>query len=355
MKKFILFSITILMLVCGCGNFNEQTVLKEFKNDVNKSKSYILKGKMQIISNEEKFDYNLEVNYQKNNYYKVKLVNQTNNHEQVILRNDEGVYVVTPSLNKSFKFQSEWPDNSSQAYILNSLLKDLENDKELKLKKTDDNYILTAKVNYPNNSDLKYQKLYFDKKINLEKVEVYNDDDNISISVIIDAIDYKAGLEKEDFNLDDLIEPECCKKEEANCNNPCKEENSCTGDNCENKPTSSVLEDIIYPLYVPQNSLLTSSEKIDTEVGNRVILTFAGDKDFILVEETSQVAQEFEIIPIYGDPHILASSVVALGANSIYWTDNNVDYYLASNDLSGEEMLTIASSMTNSVIVSGSK
>ena len=164
MKKFILFSFTMLILVCGCGTFDEQTVLKEFKNDVNKSNSYILKGKMQIISNEEKFDYSLEVNYLKDNYYQVKLVNQTNNHEQVILRNDDGVYVVTPSLNKSFKFQSEWPDNSSQAYILNSLLKDLENDKELKLEKTDENYILISKVNYPNNSDLEYQKLYFDKK-----------------------------------------------------------------------------------------------------------------------------------------------------------------------------------------------
>lgn len=355
MKKFILFSIAIVTLICGCGNFNEKTVLKEFKNDVNKSISYILKGKMQIISNEEKFDYNLEVNYLQDNYYKVKLVNQTNNHEQIILRNDEGVFVITPSLNKSFKFQSEWPDNSSQAYILNSLLKDLENDKAIKLEKTDENYILSGKVNYPNNSDLKYQKLYFDKKINLEKVEVYNIDDNVAISVTINEIDYKAGLEKEDFALEDLIETDCCNKEDANCTNPCEGDNICTGDNCENKPTSSILEDAIYPLYVPQNSSLTASEKIDTEDGNRVILTFAGEKDFILVEETSQVAQEFEIIPVYGDPHILASSVVALGANSIYWTDNNIDYYLASNDLSAEEMLTIASSMSNSIIVSGSK
>ena len=186
-------------------------------------------------------------------------------------------------------------------------------------------------------------------------MEVYNLEDNISISVLVDDINYKAGLENEDFALDDLIEPECCNKEEVNCNNPCEEESKCTGENCQNEPTSSILEDVIYPLYVPQNSSLTSSEKIDTENGNRVILTFAGEKDFILVEQASQIAQEFEIIPIYGDPHVLASSVVALGANSIYWTDNNIDYYLASNDLSGEEMLTIAASMTNSVIVSGSK
>lgn len=263
--------------------------------------------------------------------------------------------VVTPSLNKSFKFQSEWPDNSSQAYILNSLLKDLENDKELKLEKTDDNYILNSKVNYPNNSDLEYQKLYFDKKINLEKVEVYNNEDNILISVIVDEVDYKADLEKSDFILDDLIDQECCDQADPSCQNPCKNENKCDNENCDNQTTSNILEDIIYPLYIPQNSTLTASEKIDTDNGNRVILTFAGEKNFILVEEMSKISNEFEIVPIFGDPHILASSVVALGANSIYWTDNNVDYYLASNDLSGEEMLSIASSMANSVVVSGSK
>ena len=35
---------------------------------------------------------------------------------------------MTPSLNKSFKFQSDWPYNSSQAYIMSSILKDLEDD-----------------------------------------------------------------------------------------------------------------------------------------------------------------------------------------------------------------------------------
>lgn len=63
-------------------------------------------------------------------FYKVVLVNQTNNHEQVILKNKEGLYVVTPSLNKSFKFDSVWPENSSQAYLLQNLVTDIKNDNE---------------------------------------------------------------------------------------------------------------------------------------------------------------------------------------------------------------------------------
>jgi len=41
------------------------------------------------------------------NSLRVSLKNKTNNHEQIILKNSDGVYVLTPSLNKSFKFQSD--------------------------------------------------------------------------------------------------------------------------------------------------------------------------------------------------------------------------------------------------------
>ncbi len=51
----------------------------------------------------------------------------------MILKNDDGVYVLTPALNKSFKFQSEWPENSSQAYLFESLVKDITEDKSATL------------------------------------------------------------------------------------------------------------------------------------------------------------------------------------------------------------------------------
>ena len=50
------------------------------------------------------------------------------------------VIVLTPSLNKSFKFESEWPYSNSQVYLLQSLLQDLNNDKALVLEKKDNGY-----------------------------------------------------------------------------------------------------------------------------------------------------------------------------------------------------------------------
>ena len=50
---------------------------------------------MEIINHEDTYTYQVKVSYQKNDYYKIELTNTLNNHEQVILRNDDGVYVDT--------------------------------------------------------------------------------------------------------------------------------------------------------------------------------------------------------------------------------------------------------------------
>ncbi len=359
MKKLTIIAISLMFLITGCGKKTPENLISKFEKTVNNSKSYTLKGNMEILSNEETFTYSIEANYLKDNFYKVTLVNQTNNHEQIILRNNDGVYVVTPSLNKSFKFQSEWPNSSSQSYILASIIKDIKNAPTASLEEIAKGYVIKTKVNYPNNSELTYQKVYFDKNMNLEKIEVYNNDDVVNIKMDFTSIDYKSGLKEEDFALDDIITPNEDDKNKTetnteNSNNSNTNTENCSNEECDTK-TSNILDSIIYPLYIPSETYLSNSEKVDTDDGERVILTFAGDKNFVLIEEVANVSNEFEIIPVYGDPVMLSDTIAAKSANSMYWTSNNVSYYLTSNDLSTEEMVTIAESLGNVTTVSVGK
>ena len=211
------------------------------------------------------------------------------------------------------------------------LLNDIKKDKNSTIEEKEDNYIIKSVVNYPNNSELSYEKIYFDKDMNLEKVEVYTKEDIVKIKV--------------DVKLDDLIDENCCNTEENNEN--------CDNSTCENEKTeeSSSIEDIIYPLYIPNETYLTSKDVLETEDSDRVILTYSGSKNFVLVEEKATSSNEFEIIPVYGDPLLLNDSVAALQANSVSWTSNNMEYYLAGNDLSTEELLSIATSLNNADIV----
>lgn len=378
LKKIIGLTLAILLLVTGCGEKSGEDVVKSVSDKVSEASSYNLKGNMEIYADEETFTYSIEVDFLKDNFYKVKMVNQTNNHEQIILRNSDAVYVITPSLNKSFKFQSEWPENSSQAYILASILSDINNDSNKTIEEVDGSYIVKSVVNYPNNPDLTYQKTTMDKDGNLKKNEIYNNKDELKMKVTFTSIDYKASLKEDDFLLEEYItndtEDNTETKEENNTENKKetneteeqkkenqteeKKETDCEGDACKQEETDNgacegdacteetgSIENILYPLYVPSNTYLSSSDKVDTDVGDRIILTFAGDKNFVLVEEAATVAEEFEIIPVYGDPLIVNDIIGALGANSLSWTKDNISYYLTGTDLSTEELLTIGESI----------
>ncbi len=375
MKKIAILSLVLMLVLTGCGKKKPEDLVGKFEKSISNAKSYVLKGNMEILSNEETFTYSLEASYLKDNYYKVTLVNQTNNHEQIILKNKDGVYVVTPALNKSFKFQSEWPENSSQSYILSSILKDIKNDKEMTIEEKDKGYVIKSKVNYPNNKELTYQKIYFDKNMNLESVEVYNNENIVNIKVMFSSVNLKGGLEEEDFALDKLIdvnkqnedknkddkkdnktENKGENKTESNDKNTSDNTNkeNCTNEECDKK-SSNIIDSIIYPLYIPSETYLSNSEKVDTDDGNRVILTFAGEKNFVLIEEVANVANEFEIIPVYGDPVMLSDTIAAKSANSLVWNSEGLSYYLTSSDLSTEEMVTIAESLGNTKTVVGTK
>lgn len=375
MKKIAILSLVLMLVLTGCGKKKPEDLVGKFEKSISNAKSYVLKGNMEILSNEETFTYSLEASYLKDNYYKVTLVNQTNNHEQIILKNKDGVYVVTPALNKSFKFQSEWPENSSQSYILSSILKDIKNDKEMTIEEKDKGYVIKSKVNYPNNKELTYQKIYFDKNMNLESVEVYNNENIVNIKVMFSSVNLKGGLEEEDFALDKLID---VNKQNEDKNKDDKKDNktenkgenktdgndkntsdntnkeNCTNEECDKK-SSNIIDSIIYPLYIPSETYLSNSEKVDTDDGNRVILTFAGEKNFVLIEEIANVANEFEIIPVYGDPVMLSDTIAAKSANSLVWNSEGLSYYLTSSDLSTEEMVTIAESLGNTKTVVGTK
>lgn len=398
MKRRLLILVGITLLLCGCGSYSSKDAVNDFKSKVEESKSYKLSGTMEISNDEEAFVYNLESYYLKDNYYKVILVNQTNNHEQIILKNNDDVYVITPELNKSFKFQSEWPDNSSQAYLLSSLLKDIMNDESAELIQNEDEYILKSKVSYPNNEELTYQKVYFDKNMNIKKVEVFDEKDIVKIKVNFDKVDLKANLTENDFKLEEYIDKNKTDCEESGCNEQ-KQENAATpgqntdankeatnatespksDENNTNKtestpdennasqpqqnkttntnsnPSSFNLDSVIYPLYIPSDTYLTNSETIQTDNGNRVILTFTGEKNFVIIEEKAVSAASMEVIPVYGDPLMLTTSIGAISANSLTWDSSNVSYYLASTDLTQKEMLTIANSLGNTTLVSKEK
>ena len=335
MKKTFLIFILVVIFLTGCGKTSSSKVVEEFDKKINNLKSYYVEGVMELINNEDIYTYNVKVSYKKNDYYKIDLVNTTNNHEQVILRNDTGIYVITPSLNKSFKFQSDWPYNNSQVYLLTSLLDDINNTDNISMKEVDNKYVLTSNVNYPNNDKLTSQEIYMDKNYNVKEVRVLDKDGNVEIKMTFDKIDYSPKFKDNYFDLNQIIEE---KNIGSNTNNK--------DNKTEQTKSTATIDDIVYPMYLPTNTYLTSQEKVSTSTGERLILTFDGDNPFVLVEEVSNANAEHVIVPTFGELELLADSVAIVNNNSVNWYSNGIEYYLASNTMKTGEILEIVRSIS---------
>ena len=338
MKKTFLIFILVVIFITGCGKTSSSKVVDEFGKKINNLKSYYVEGVMELINNEDIYTYNVKVSYKKNDYYKIDLVNTTNNHEQVILRNDTGIYVITPSLNKSFKFQSDWPYNNSQVYLLTSLLDDINNTDNISMKEVDNKYVLTSNVNYPNNDKLTSQEIYMDKNYNVKEVRVLDKDGNVEIKMTFDKIDYSPKFKDNYFDLNQIIEE---KNIGSNTDNKDNKDNK-----TEQTKSTATIDDIVYPMYLPTNTYLTSQEKVSTSTGERLILTFDGDNPFILVEEVSNTSNEHVIVPTFGELELLADSVAIVNNNSVNWYSNGIEYYLASNTMKTGEILEIVRSIS---------
>lgn len=378
MKKKLLFLIMIIgvFAISGCGKTSESDVIKDLTKKINDSKAYYVEGTLEIVNNEDVYTYNVNVSYKEKDNYKVSLVNTVNNHEQIILRNSDGVYVVTPRINKSFKFQSDWPYNNSQVYLLGPLLDDITNDANRTFEKVNDGSKIIVAANYPNNSKLVKQEILLDKSNNIKKVTVFDNNGTAQITMKFNKIDLNSKFNDNYFDLKQIIDikedntdnttnRENNSDENKNTTDNKVEDNSTTENNntnvnenkntnenknedkksSETKQTSSI-ENVIYPMYIPANTYLSNKEKVSKDDGERLILTFDGDNPFMLIEETVTYEKEHLIVPTYGELEVMASTVAIVNDNSVNWIDNNIEYYVVSDKLSKSELLNIARSIS---------
>src|SRR5690625_5276424 len=189
----------------------------------------------------------------KHEYYRVTLESDDEKGNQVILKNDDGVFVLTPALNKSFKFQTEWPENSSQPYLFQSLVNDVKNDKDSTFTATDSHYIFHTKTNYQSNNNLPFQEIYFDKKTYTPVlVKVLDKDKQALVEVSFSSFDLNPSFEDNDFKMEENMMSET-------------EDVSVSEEVVNEAPFST-----LFPLYTA-GAQLTDKKEVELENGQRVI------------------------------------------------------------------------------------
>jgi outer membrane lipoprotein-sorting protein len=276
--------------------------------------------------------YEVEIWHKDPTYYRVNLKNAQKDQSQMILRNDDGVFVLTPALNKSFRFQSSWPQNSSQAYLYESLIQDILEDKEAKFSETKQHYVFETKTRYQNNQMLPLQEIKLNKKdLAPVSVQVMDSDRNALVTVEFSDVKIGADFDKDAFDM----------KKNMTAS---QLEVPVMADGSDKEFT------VKYPVADLPGVTLKDEKVMETGNGKRIVLTYGGEKSYTLVQEKAGVMDDgASPVSVNGNLVDLGFTIGAQSENSIRWTHQGVEYMLASSNLSPEEMEMVAKSVQGDV------
>ena len=171
MKKIFGLILLGLLVLVGCKAKDNVDEVSRVTNYLSGLSSYSLTSKMTIQRADKNVSVNVEVDYLSPSYYKVCFKGDS---DQLIIKNDTGVYVITPSLNKEFRFDSNWPLNSSHAYLLEAINKDIKADKEASGSMNGTDYVIECKITHKTNQKLNKMKYTCDANYKPKKTVFLN-------------------------------------------------------------------------------------------------------------------------------------------------------------------------------------
>lgn len=337
MKKslwLLLAGLVLAIVLTGCGQKSQEDILEDLNNKINDMTGYKTKATMVLQTGEEPQQYEVEIWYQKDNFYRVALTNEQKNQSQIILRNEDGVFVLTPALNKSFRFQSDWPNNNSQVYLYESLVRDILMDPDRTFEAKENEYVFMTMTNYQN-KNLAQQEIALSKKdLSPISVKIMNPDLKVLVQLDFESFELNPKFDEGDFDV---------------------ERNMTAAQMDEDVPAISEIEQSgsftpLYPMYEPEGTSFLESKTIQTEDGEKVVLTYTGDANFTIIQQKAQVVPASTPMNLRtGEPVDLGFTIGVLSEDSLMWTHEGIDFYLASADLSEEEMISVARSVYGKV------
>lgn len=325
-KKIIIGGVVaVVVIVAGIAFMKlKSPSLKSALEEAKQCTSYTLESSMELLENDELKSYQVNVTYLKNenDYFKVELYDKSLNQSQVIVKNDDGVYVLTPTLNQAFKFQSEWPLNSPKPYIYQSLLDFLENNEYEKMK---DGYLVSGEISYENDDRVASQEVKFDKDLNPVFINVYDKNKTEIMKLEVTTFSMNERIDTETFNEEEIM-----KTSQSQYSN-----------------VSSSLP--LYPVAL-LGSTLQKEEVSKINDSTNHILQFSGEKSFTLVETVMNKSNSMNVEEIDGEVIDLVDGFAYMKGNQMTYISSGVVCSLYSNELSQQEMLSVLSSMQSSSI-----
>ncbi|WP_336759525.1 outer membrane lipoprotein-sorting protein [Paenibacillus sp. USHLN196] len=382
--------LVLSVLLAACGKKDAAAVVKDLNEVVGEMESYQGAGVMTLHTGDSPQQYKVEVWHQKPSYYRIALTNAKKDVTQIVLRNDEGVFVLTPSQNKSFRFQSNWPDNQGQVYLYETLIRSITGDTTRQFADEKESYVFDVAANY-NTHALVRQKIWLNKSDYAPKqVEVSDSNANVVVDVKFDSFKFGTEFEKDAFDMqrnmtaatekggqtgtDSGVTPaeqtgEDGSKEPANPQTAPEPdgavtdgqtgvggdteqqgtEGAATGQEGE-EPTLAEPEGadsfgVIQPTYAPEGVQLKDDQILEEAGDYSVMLRYEGTYNYTIFEARPQDRAVSLAPSRVLDLGFTLGMVSGDALQTLTWTTDGIEYRITSADLPDNEMVRIATSM----------
>lgn len=321
----------LLMLIMMCFTCfflisckDEQDAKNTFLMKISETKGYKATGIMETFFENGRKQSDFTVLCKNNDYLKVVMSSVDNNDKQIVLKNKEGVFVLVPSVNKTFKLRSSWPENASYPYLLSSLAKDIVNDKDTIITNNDSTFTVQTKTKMHTDAEAVNQKIIFSTKTKLPtEVLVYEADGDLFIRVVFTSIELDCNIDDSEFKIEDSM----------------MEAYLTIGDSkmFENKSFS-------LPNYCPNGLKLKTNENVIKGDTARAVMLFSGEKNLTIIQEKLNYTEKISMTAEQGDIIMVMGVFAINNSNYLRFIYEGIDYTIASNSLSKNELINVSSS-----------
>ncbi len=320
----LLLSILIfVMMFSGCGKDSPQDVKTGLQAKLNGLESYRSEGEMIIHSPVKSTTYKVKVAFRKPHFYRIELESKDRAMRQTVIRNDEGVFLVTPNLNKTFRFQSNWPTPQGQVYLYQTLLSAILSDSNGKITPSENGADVKFSVmaKYPHHI-LTSQNIVLDAKTYSPKiVEVLDEKSRSRITVTFTKHEENISFAADAFQVPTRTNP--------------------VTPQVTPKTTVSIHE----PAYQPGGVAKYDEQTFEYGGKETLVQRFAGSYDYSVWSSLPGVATE----PLT----TVAESLVDLDAgfglmestDQLVWWQDGLEYRLHTSELPINEMIQVADSI----------
>lgn len=330
-KKIIIGVVVFAVLVlCGWKLFFSEGPVDDKLKDLNTTmEAYHMEGTMQIGEGEEVRNFFVTVDFKDGDTdcFRISLTDKDINQEQILLRNEQGVYVLTPVLNQVYTFKGDYPLNSPKPYLYHSFIEAMKGD--YNVISNADGYTVSFNITYDNEPTWVKQEIKFSKDLKPIWTYVYDNENKIVAKVMFSNVDFAPTFKEDYFSVD------------ANMN--------LAKENVSSSHVSTTIDDLpLIPAIDSTSSTLKEQTKVQDKDGTvSYILTYSGTKSYTVFQKLIEASknENYQSITVSGKPIDTIYGFGTIEGDCLTYLYHDVSYEIYSQDLTVAEMVDVVTNM----------